>query len=74
MKYLKKGMSVIALQKLERTTTSDKQKEKISKQIKKRNEENKTFVDSLLKSKWFNLGIIQTKIILDRVPYKFYDN
>lgn len=60
MKYLKKGMSVIELQKLKRIATSDKQKERIDKQIKRVKEGNKIFVDSLLKSKWFKLGITQT--------------
>ena len=60
MKYLKKGMSVIKLEKLKKSNTPRKLKEKINKQIEITKESNKKFVDNLLKSKWFKLGITQT--------------
>lgn len=60
MKYLKKGMSIIELEKLKKSNTPRKLKEKINKQIEITKKSNKKFVDNLLKSKWFKLGIAQT--------------
>lgn len=60
MKYLKKGMSVVELENLSKNTTSDKQKDKIDRQLEITKEKTKLFVDKLINSKWFKLGITQT--------------